>query len=212
MHVRYAHPGNAGLETADAAAPYANFVHVLPGRPRDSTEGEDQHDLVSWESRYVGNVRAINAGLFDAYLLKSLDGAAATPTASDIVLIQCGNLADKYCLFLKGSPMEDPKHGGMVRQTVNLGRYSTRDAWAMQIVQQLTDEGLVVTNELPQGNGRLFAWEHMWVGTSGDVTPDGVPVLKSGVLQSYSNAISIFADDLKASAPPVCACSLHSIL
>ena len=26
--------GNAGFETADALAPYANYVHVLPGRAR----------------------------------------------------------------------------------------------------------------------------------------------------------------------------------
>lgn len=62
----------------------------------------------------------------------------------------------------------------------------------------LHSSGLVVTSKLPQGNGRLFAWEHMWVGTSGDVTPEGIPVLKNGVLRSFSNAISIFADDLKA--------------
>ena len=90
--------------------------------------------------RYVGNIRAINAGIFDAYLLKSLDGAAATPTASDTVLLQCGNLANKYCLFLKGSPMEDARQG-QTRETINLGRYSTRDAWAVKLVNQLTDEG-----------------------------------------------------------------------
>ena len=29
---------------------------------------------MAWESRYVGNLRALNAALLDAYLLKSLDG------------------------------------------------------------------------------------------------------------------------------------------
>jgi hypothetical protein len=92
--------GNGAMETADALGPYVNYVHLFAGRgpPGDllGTEanpepligkgvlptvaegggkGKDQHTFVSWESRYVGNVRAINAGLLDAYLLKSLSGA-----------------------------------------------------------------------------------------------------------------------------------------
>ena len=58
------------LETADALAPFVNFVQVFLGhgdRPVAET--------LSWESRCVGNIRAINAGLLDAYLLKSMDGA-----------------------------------------------------------------------------------------------------------------------------------------
>ena len=60
--------GNAGFETADALAPYANYVHLLPGRERARTKPQqnnaldgveallgqtnpDRHDLVSWESR-----------------------------------------------------------------------------------------------------------------------------------------------------------------
>ena len=33
--------------------------------------------MVSWEARYPGAVRALNADLLDSYLLKSLDGAPA---------------------------------------------------------------------------------------------------------------------------------------
>ena len=59
--------GNAGFETADALAPYANYVHLMPGRartrkkprhsgndPLEALLGQtnpDRHDLVSWESR-----------------------------------------------------------------------------------------------------------------------------------------------------------------
>jgi cation diffusion facilitator CzcD-associated flavoprotein CzcO len=63
--------GNAALETANAAAPYANYVHLVPGRLRPEHVGEDQHDFASWESRYVGHARAINAAILDSYLLKS---------------------------------------------------------------------------------------------------------------------------------------------
>jgi cation diffusion facilitator CzcD-associated flavoprotein CzcO len=60
--------GNAAFETADALAPHVDYVHVFPGR------GRARLPLVSWETRYPGSLRAINAGPLDAYLLKSLDG------------------------------------------------------------------------------------------------------------------------------------------
>lgn len=93
--------GNAAMETADALAPYTNYVHVIPGRLHDSMSGPDKHNVLSWESRYVGNVRAINAGLFDAYLLKSLDGAATAPDATGSAFLKCGPDGKKTCLFIK---------------------------------------------------------------------------------------------------------------
>eukprot|EP01051_Picozoa_sp_SAG22_P018997 SAG22_NODE_3368_length_1755_cov_1.553140_1_plen_411_part_10 len=63
--------GNSAFETADALAPFVNFVHTFPGH---ANKGPSQTLPVAWESRYVGNVRALNAALLDAYLLKSLDG------------------------------------------------------------------------------------------------------------------------------------------
>lgn len=64
--------GNAGLETYDSLSAHAAYVHVLPGRGR-----RKRAERLSWESRYVGDVRALNAGLLDSYLLKSLDGGVS---------------------------------------------------------------------------------------------------------------------------------------
>ena len=64
--------GNAGLETYDSLSSHAAYVHVLPGRGR-----KNRAERLSWESRYVGDVRALNAGLLDSYLLKSLDGGVS---------------------------------------------------------------------------------------------------------------------------------------
>ena len=55
--------GNAGLETYDSLSSHAAYVHVLPGRGR-----RKRAERLSWESRYVGDVRALNAGLLDSYL------------------------------------------------------------------------------------------------------------------------------------------------
>lgn len=54
--------GNTAFETADALAPYTNFIHVWKGR----REVPNYAQFTSWESRYVGSVRAINAALFDS--------------------------------------------------------------------------------------------------------------------------------------------------
>ena len=97
--------GGAGLETVDALAPYANYVHVYQGRtarqlPRGADDvgipgsatasTPDPHTFLSWESRYVGNVRAINAGLMDAYLLKSLDGGLPFAYWDGLMMVRCG--------------------------------------------------------------------------------------------------------------------------
>ena len=78
--------GNAAMETADALAPYANYVHVIPGRLHEHMAGPDKHNVLSWESRYVGNVRAINAGLFDAYRRRS---TRATPRSQIFLILIC---------------------------------------------------------------------------------------------------------------------------
>jgi hypothetical protein len=57
--------GNAALEVSDAAAPFANFVHIYTHSGGPPT--------VSWESHYVGSIRGIRASHLDGYLLKSLD-------------------------------------------------------------------------------------------------------------------------------------------
>ena len=64
-------------------------------------------ETVSWESRYVGDVRVINAGLLDAYLLKSLDGApSAGLETKGLSIFKCGRDQNgdqsKFCIFHEG--------------------------------------------------------------------------------------------------------------
>ncbi|KAK7074707.1 FAD-dependent oxidoreductase domain-containing protein 2, partial [Halocaridina rubra] len=56
--------GNAAFETADNIYGMTNMVHMV-SRSRAR---------LSWNTHYVGDLRAINNGLLDTYQLKSLDG------------------------------------------------------------------------------------------------------------------------------------------
>ncbi|XP_006816538.1 FAD-dependent oxidoreductase domain-containing protein 2-like [Saccoglossus kowalevskii] len=56
--------GNSGFETADYIMGATNFIHIL---------SRTQYKL-AWNTHYVGDLRAVNNGLLDTYLLKSLDG------------------------------------------------------------------------------------------------------------------------------------------
>ncbi|XP_057310972.1 FAD-dependent oxidoreductase domain-containing protein 2-like [Hydractinia symbiolongicarpus] len=56
--------GNSGFETAQHLLGSTNLIHML-----------SRHRLrLSWETHYVGDVRAVNDGPIDTYQLKSLDG------------------------------------------------------------------------------------------------------------------------------------------
>ena len=103
-------------------------MHVVPGRLKpETTQPNDPSSYLSWESRYVGSVRAINAGLFDAYLLKSLDGVAAAPDGEGAIITKCGAEGRKRCVFVK--------QGG--DHFVQVGYFSTRDLPAVALAQQL---------------------------------------------------------------------------
>ncbi|KAK7111989.1 FAD-dependent oxidoreductase domain-containing protein 2-like [Littorina saxatilis] len=56
--------GNAAFEVADGIYGVTNLIHMV-SRSRVR---------LSWETHYVGDLRAINNGLLDTYQLKSLDG------------------------------------------------------------------------------------------------------------------------------------------
>lgn len=56
--------GNSGFETATHLLPATNLIHML-SRTRLKT---------SWQTHYVGDLRAVNCGPIDTYQLKSLDG------------------------------------------------------------------------------------------------------------------------------------------
>ena len=131
-------------------------------RPRDI---DRCHDVI----RYVGNLRAINAGLLDAYLLKSLDGFSITPTMNKYVMVKCGDGRKKICLFRKGAPIQqrrskNSKANGDAQATsppppiqmIELGLYSTRDTWAVDLVERLRKEGVVVTYDVQASDSKLL--------------------------------------------------------
>jgi len=56
--------GNSGFETAQHLAGAANYIHMM----------SRERLRFSWETHYVGDLRAVNDGPIDTYQLKSLDG------------------------------------------------------------------------------------------------------------------------------------------
>ena len=89
--------GNSAFEVANAAADYANYVHVWPTRDK---VWDWPHN--SWESRYVGSLRAIRTGHLDGYLLKSLDGLplgnSIVATKDRLMIKPCFDT--QLCMFL----------------------------------------------------------------------------------------------------------------
>ncbi|XP_076305462.1 FAD-dependent oxidoreductase domain-containing protein 2-like isoform X2 [Tachypleus tridentatus] len=61
--------GNSAFETADSIYGRTNMIHMI-SRSRAR---------LSWNTHYVGDLRAINNGLLDNYQLKSLDGLIEVP-------------------------------------------------------------------------------------------------------------------------------------
>lgn len=61
--------GNSAFETADSIMGATNFIHMF-SRSRIR---------LSWETHYVGDLRAINNGVLDTYQLKSLDALLEAP-------------------------------------------------------------------------------------------------------------------------------------
>ena len=117
--------GNAGFEVANDMAPYVNYVHVFSGRGMQL-----ENEMMSFESRYVGNVRAINAALLDSYLLKSLDGGlSATLPARLLHIFPCGLRQEQRCIF--------PRHFDD-GQFVKIGTYSKDDAEAVAYVASIS--------------------------------------------------------------------------
>ena len=93
--------GNAAFETATAMEDYASFVHLFYPRHDFLRSGKSWPHL-SWETRYVGSLRAARAKPLDAYLLKSLDGYVSSNLAGGAVLRPCytGERAAK-CFFFR---------------------------------------------------------------------------------------------------------------
>ena len=128
--------GNAAFETANAMAPYVDYVHVFPGRHKAV-----RAPMVSWEARYPGGVRAINTNLYDAYLLKSLDGGMASNVYADATaIVPCGEGKKKKCLFPYRASERYKAADVLDRPgdpATTLGLYCTSNAWADDFVNKL---------------------------------------------------------------------------
>lgn len=184
--------GNAALETADALAPYVNFVHIAPGRRSEVNFGEkDPHTLLSWESRYVGSARAINAGSFDAYLLKSLDSNSLGPDGSQSVLAKCGLDGKKFCVF---QTFQTTIPFGF-RKNVPL-TYSLHDPWAVALVNGLIKRKLA-THET---RGSMGAPGKIDIGvSSGAANPhsDDTKIMSQGIIPDKNKVVMFDADALR---------------
>ena len=95
---------------------------------------------MAWESRYVGDLRVINEGMLDAYLLKSIDGFGLG-ALHGFKIVKCGANQTKICFFLKGDPAEwkDESTGkSRMVETIQLGQFSPKnDPWAANYVKQM---------------------------------------------------------------------------
>lgn len=84
------------------------------------------------------------------------------------VMVKCGKGRNKICLFRKGAPLKQRRakktKGEMDEsgapppiQMVELGLYSVRDRWAVNLVEKLRSEGVaVVTYDVQTSNSKLL--------------------------------------------------------
>lgn len=74
--------GNSAFETADSIMGATNLIHMF-ARSRVR---------LSWETHYVGDLRAVNNGILDTYQLKSLDALLEAPIEEMAVIKRDGKL------------------------------------------------------------------------------------------------------------------------
>ncbi|KAJ7382594.1 FAD-dependent oxidoreductase domain-containing protein 2 [Desmophyllum pertusum] len=74
--------GNSAFETADSIMGATNLIHMF-ARSRVR---------LSWETHYVGDLRAVNNGILDTYQLKSLDALLEAPVEEIAVIKRDGKL------------------------------------------------------------------------------------------------------------------------
>lgn len=74
--------GNSAFETADSIMGATNLIHMF-ARSRVR---------LSWETHYVGDLRAVNNGILDTYQLKSLDALLEAPIEEIAVIEKDGKL------------------------------------------------------------------------------------------------------------------------
>eukprot|EP00041_Stephanoeca_diplocostata_P017752 m.364396 g.364396 ORF g.364396 m.364396 type:complete len:381 (-) comp20808_c0_seq36:3472-4614(-) len=196
--------GNAAFEAADVLAPHVNYVHVNKGHKVPPTHQEIAQ-FVSWESRYVGGLRAMNAQLLDSYLLKSLDGAPTFDMAADSMIIRpCGyrsdqtssssdgnatKVATKLCIWGQGERIHTDEGE---RKTAYIGDYSRSDQKSGAFVRKIASHRVYAdTAAVGESNARML------VARSGEYRQDaplGQLSLTSGGIHHDIEAVEIYAD------------------
>lgn len=147
--------GNAAFETANGMAPYVDYVHVFPGRSKAT------HPLVSWETRYPGAVRAINADLLDAYLLKSIDGGMQqgrlSMSADSLAVFKTSQGQKALFPYRRDERNKAAAARWPTEKTITAGYFCTDNEWAMDFVKSL---GSDIFNTAMQSNVTLAEKVH----------------------------------------------------
>lgn len=187
--------GNAAFETVDSISPFANYVHMFGGRHNSERFAKDKHQFVSWESRYVGDLRALNAGTLDAYTLKSLDGIGLGEL-NGLRMVKCGPNGTKVCFFLKGEPAMwsgNPNEPAKKVETITLGAFSHKhDPWARAFAEKLGSARVnVEADRAKAGKGRSSGDIHCQIaGATGE---DGKPAMVNGELRADVETLTVVA-------------------
>eukprot|EP00658_Telonema_sp_P-2_P076801 TRINITY_DN6801_c0_g1_i8.p1 TRINITY_DN6801_c0_g1~~TRINITY_DN6801_c0_g1_i8.p1 ORF type:complete len:791 (+),score=140.24 TRINITY_DN6801_c0_g1_i8:152-2524(+) len=157
--------GNSAFETADALAPYANYVHLL--NPSSNIPRP------SWETRYPGSPRAINSGPWDAYLLKSLDGGfqplngcslhrckyttrgGAKPSLEDVLRIKAG-ARDRFCIFPLSADATTGESWGAGLITISVSDTALASDWGREALEALGDAAMVMDWTAQNSKSHLY--------------------------------------------------------
>nr|XP_006816535.1 PREDICTED: FAD-dependent oxidoreductase domain-containing protein 2-like [Saccoglossus kowalevskii] len=133
--------GNSGFETADNIIANTNYIHLI---------SRTQFKL-SWETHYVGDVRAVNSDLFDTFRLKSLDGIYQAPI-NELKLIKQGDKI--YVDTIQGDVFE-------LNSTVHKGIGSI-DKFALRDPYDIVIRGVQVEPGIIKGKEKYPAITHSY--------------------------------------------------
>eukprot|EP01043_Picozoa_sp_COSAG02_P050884 COSAG02_NODE_5284_length_4472_cov_2.774525_7_plen_417_part_00 len=159
--------GNAAFEAANSINEYANFVHMWPTR----LNADGNCNLpTSWESRYIGALRATRTAVLDGYMMGALD---SLPVSGSVVadpermmIIKC--FGERKCLF-------DLSRDSAGNHVVNLGYFDPDNQEQREFIDALPTMGVEVSAYGPAGvniSQSKFARIHK---KPKDLTPGQVP-------------------------------------
>ena len=135
--------GNAAFEAANSINEYANFVHMWPTR----LNAQGNCNLpTSWESRYIGALRATRTAVLDGYMMGALD---SLPVSGSVVadpermmIIKC--FGERKCLF-------DLSRDSAGNHVVHLGYFDPANAEQREFIDSLPSMGIEVSTYDPVG-------------------------------------------------------------